>query len=298
VGGDHLQRFFFHTVILLAPVSIKRAMSYSDHYLMESENEALRLDIKTDPDAVRDEAMWCGLMPGFRVLDAGCGPGKVTSILYTLVQPGGSILGVDYSIERIRHAKRYYSHKHTIDYRLHDLRKPLREAGWFDVIWARFVLEYNRRESLAIIQNLTDCLKPGGYLCLIDLDYNCLNHFPLPKEMEKILLRGMALVERKYNFDPYAGRKLYSYLYDFGYQNIQVDLRAHHLIYGKAKQTDLFNWTKKLEIAFQRAFHVFEEYPGGQKKFFTDFVTFFNDPRRFTYTPLIICKGRKPCSEI
>jgi SAM-dependent methyltransferase len=270
-------------------------MKRSPSYLMENDEEAFRLDIKTNRDAVLQEAGWCGLIPGMRVLDAGCGPGKVTSILKEKIDPNGCILGVDYSVERIRYAKNHYdSSEPDIDFRVHDLRNPLENAGLFDLIWVRFVLEYNRAESLKIIKNLNDCLKPGGHLCLLDLDYNCLSHWEMPLEMEKILMQIVEMVEKAKNFDPYAGRKLYSYLYDLGYEDIQMDMKAHHLIYGNVKAPDLFNWTKKLEMATQKASSAFDPYPGGHKKFFADFVEFFNDPRRFTYSPLILCKGVKP----
>lgn len=270
-------------------------MKQPPSYLMENDEEAFRLDIKTNPDAVLKEARWCGLRPGMRVLDAGCGPGKVTSILRNEIQPDGTILGVDYSAERIEYAKNHYnSGEPSIDFRMHDLRNPLENAGLFDLIWVRFVLEYNRAESRQIVENLTACLKPGGHLCLLDLDYNCLSHYELPPKMEEILLKAMSKVETVDNFDPYAGRKLYSYLYDLSYKNIRMDLKAHHLIYGKIKESDLFNWTKKLEMASLRIPASFEEYPGGHKKFFSDFYHFFNDPRRFTYTPMILCTGVKP----
>lgn len=271
-------------------------MKYSHSYLMENDEETFRLDIKTDPEVVREEARWCGMSPGLRVLDAGCGPGKVTSILYETIQPGGSILGIDYSRERIDHAKKSHSHKSGVDFRVHDLKDPLEDAGLFDLIWVRFVLEYNRAESVNIVENLTDCLKPGGRLCLLDLDNNCLTHYELPHQAEKILFRLMATVERDYNFDPYSGRKLYSYLYDLGYKNIEVDLKAHHLIYAEIEDKDLFNWIKKVEVASEKARGLFETYPGGHAAFFDDFIRFFNDPRRFTYTPLILCKGIKPIS--
>ena len=61
-------------------------------YLMEHAEETSRLERKTDPSYVEAQARWCGLKPGQRVLDAGCGPGKTTSILHSLVQPGGSVL--------------------------------------------------------------------------------------------------------------------------------------------------------------------------------------------------------------
>jgi ubiquinone/menaquinone biosynthesis C-methylase UbiE len=70
-------------------------------YLMENPEENLRLDIKTDVEAARKQAIWCGLKPGMRVLDAGCGSGKVSSILYEMIQPGGELIAVDFSEDRI-----------------------------------------------------------------------------------------------------------------------------------------------------------------------------------------------------
>ena len=51
---------------------------------------------------------------------------------------------------------------------------------------------------------------------------------------------------------------------------------------------------KKAEIISTKAPDNFKSYPGGPKAFFADFIRFFNDPRRFTYKPLILCKGMKP----
>jgi len=272
-------------------------MPQTNSYLMENLEEAIRLEIKTDPEAVRKQALWCGLKPGLRVLDAGCGTGKIASIFHEMIQPGGRILGVDYSEERIHYAQQHYGRKSGIDFQFHDLRDPLDGVGLFDLIWVRFVLEYYRLESPDIVRNLTACLKPGGYLCLLDLDHNCLNHYELPAKMEDILFQLMDMVEQEYNFDPYSGRKLYAYLYDLGFEDIQLDLMAHHLIYGKISNEDLFNWSKKAEVASMKTRReLFENYPGGQDAFFADFTKFFLDPRRFTYTPLILCKGMKPLS--
>ena len=203
---------------------------------------------------------------------------------------------MDYSEERVSYAKQHYGKKEGIDFRVHDLRKPFQERGPFDLIWARFVLEYNRVESPDIVRNLTAHLRPGGYLCLLDLDHNCLNHYEMPPEMEDILHKLVSRLEHEFNFDPYSGRKLYAYLYDLGFQNIQLDLAAHHLIYGKIKDKDVFNWIKKMEVASGKIKESFKYYPGGQIAFFKDFTHFFLDLRRFTYTPLILCKGKKPLS--
>jgi hypothetical protein len=70
----------------------------------------------------------------------------------------------------------------------------------------------------------------------------------------------------------------------------------HNLIYGKIGKEDLFNWTKKAEVGSKRVKQLFRNYPGGLGIFLDDFVRFFDDPRRFSYTPLVLCKGMKPLS--
>ncbi len=62
-------------------------------YIMENAQESYRLEIKTSLAAVRSQAAWCGVKPGMRILDAGCGPGLVTSVLSEIAQPGDRYLG-------------------------------------------------------------------------------------------------------------------------------------------------------------------------------------------------------------
>jgi len=263
-------------------------------YLMENGEEAVRLDVKTDPDVVRRQAAWCGVKPGLRVLDVGCGSGKATSILREMVEPEGSVVGIDYSPERIAYATNHYGQKPGIDFVIRDLTKPIEHLGQFDIIWVRFVLEYYRTESSGIVQNLRSLLKPGGCLCLIDLDYNSLNHYELSAPMASILQKLMATLDEENNFDTYAGRKLYSYLYDQNFENIEVELMAHHLIYGTARDADIFNWLTKVRVIVEKMQGLFAEYPGGAEAFLQEFKRFFLDPRRFIYTPLIMCKGTRP----
>ena len=66
-------------------------------YLMESEDEALRLDVKTDARKIKSQALWAGIKRGMRVADLGCGAGKTTFHLNKLVQPEGTTVGVDIS---------------------------------------------------------------------------------------------------------------------------------------------------------------------------------------------------------
>ncbi len=266
---------------------------HSDEYLMESNEEATRLDIKTNDTVVRKQALWAGIKPGMRVADICFGSGKTTAVLYKLVQPGGTVIGIDGSEKRIEYAKKHYG-AGGIEFKYKNMLEPMNDLGAFDFVWVRFALEYYRAESFEIAKNISKLVKPGGILCLIDLDHNSLNHFGLPKRLERSIFAAMKVIEENSNFDPYSGRKLYSFLYDLGYKNIDVDVASHHLIFGKLKDKDAFNWKKKIEVINKKIDFKFEEYEGGYGEFVKEFNKFFTDPRRFTYTPIILCKGFKP----
>ncbi|UCD79882.1 MAG: class I SAM-dependent methyltransferase [Desulfobacterales bacterium] len=259
-------------------------------YLMEGDDEALRLDIKTDAALVEEQALWAGIKPGMRIADLGCGAGKTTFHLNQLVQPDGQTVGVDIGEQRIEYAKKHYNEA-GIEYVTGDIRQPLDQLGLFDFIWIRFVLEYYLKESFDIVKNISQNLKPGGILCLIDLDCNCLRNFGLSRRLENAMVQIMKKLEIDFNFDPYVGLKLYSYVFDLGYEEIDVKVTPHNLIYGDLREKDSFNWTKKVEIAARQSGFKFDEFEGGYEEFFEEFKEYFSSQRRFTYTPMIWCRG-------
>ena len=267
-------------------------MKHDHNYLMESDDEALRLDIKTDAALVEKQALWAGIKPGMRVADLGCGAGKTTFHLNRLVQPNGETIGVDIAKQRVDYAKKNYRSK-GIDYVVGDIREPLDHLGRFDFIWVRFVLEYYLDGSLGIVKNISQYLKPGGVLCLIDLDCNCLRNYGFSQRLENAVVQLMHIMETKFNFDPYVGIKLYSYLYDLGFQDIDVKVTPHNLIFGDLLEKDSFNWTQKVEIAAKNSGFSFDEFEGGYQEFYREYREYFTSRRRFTYTPMLWCRGRK-----
>ncbi len=262
-------------------------------YFMESDEEALRLDIKTDGAQVQEQARWAGMVPGMRVADLGCGSGKTTLYLNHLVQPGGETLGFDFAAARIRFALEHYREA-GLAFQQADFRDPLPQLGHFDFVWMRFVLEYYQGQGPAIVNRAVERLKPGGILCLVDLDYNCLSHYGIPQRMEQTLQRIMARLEQQAHFDPFVGRKLYALLYDRGFDAIDVRMTPHHLIFGTLKDADAFNWEAKVSAAGRFCPDLFEDYPGGFEGFRREFASSFRHPRRFSYTPVFVCRGVWP----
>lgn len=279
------------------PKNSKSDSVNSQDYLMESEDEAIRLDVKTDPAALRRQALWSGVKPGMRVLDAGCGSGKTTMLIHEMIQPGGNVVGVDYSQSQIAFAEKNYGGKAGLEFYLQDIKAPMEWLGQFDLVLVRFVLEYYRAGASEIVKNLMKSVKPGGSLCLMDLDYNSLIYYDMPELLQSTLAKVIVILEDKYNFDTLMGRKLYSFLYDAGFENIEVELTAHNLIYGEIKDKDRFNLTTKIETVLNKLGTAVKSYPGGYDQFKSDFLRFLLDPRRFTYTPLLLCKGNRPGSD-
>ncbi|MDA8426089.1 MAG: class I SAM-dependent methyltransferase [Treponema sp.] len=261
-------------------------------YIMESDDEETRLEIKTARSVVEEFAIRAGLGPGMRVVDAGCGPGITTSTLGGIAGPAGSALGFDLSEKRIQRAKAGYEDERT-RFVVRDFRESLEGLGRFDFAWVRFALEYYKAECFDITRNIAELLEEGGILCLVDLDHNCLNHHGMSPRLEGALAAAMRQLEAKANFDPYAGRKLYSHLYTMGFRDITVAAGAHHLIYGELREADEYNWGKKLEVLSQKLKINLPGY-AGPEEFREDFMTFFRNPGRFTYTPVIAAWGRKP----
>jgi SAM-dependent methyltransferase len=261
-------------------------------YLMEDSQEIERLERKTDPETVLSQARWAGLAPGMRVADIGCGPGLTSKILLEAVKPGGEVVGIDFSAERICHAKNRYQQE-GLSFQQQNFFDDLSSLGLFDFVLARFVLEFHRSRAVELVSNLSRMVRPGGILCLIDLDYNCLSHAGLPERVNATIQDVVRGLEKNADFDPYAGRRLYGHLFELDYQEIRLDMRSHHLIYGELDEAERFNWERKVLVAARRSGCDFSLYPGGFDDFATEFTASFKDPRRFTYTPLICCCGRR-----
>jgi ubiquinone/menaquinone biosynthesis C-methylase UbiE len=270
-------------------------------YLMENSEEDQRLDLKTGLEAVQRQAGWAGIGPGMKILDVGCGIGKTTRALADLVGPTGSVVGIDSSDERLEIARARYG-SDRIRFEKHDITKPFLWHEEFDGMWLRFILEYFKEGALDLLNNVTQSLKPGGILCLADSDCNSLLHYGHSQRLQNTLQDIMNRLEQNFNFDPYAGRKLYDYLYQLEYNDIEVMMEPHHLIYGALRESDAYNWKRKLELTAEQSGCELEEYAGTagddfqsrHAAFKQEFEQFFSSPRRFTYTPIIIARGHKP----
>lgn len=274
-------------------------------YLMENKEEGLRLEIKTDPEIVKRQAAWAGIGPGMRVLDVGCGIGVTTAALADLVGEDGHVVGLDASEERLEIARQRYASK-QVSFVRHDIRTPFHSKVPFDAIWARFILEYFRKEQAEIIANSASSLRIGGIFCAVDSDNNSITHYGHSDRIQRTMDDIMARLEQNFNFDPYAGRRLFAHMNTLGYSNIKCMVEMHHLIYGQLSDRDAYNWLRKLELTATQSGCKFEaysceefaHYPTRYDAFVAEFTEYFTNPTRFCYTPLVLCRGEKKMQAI
>jgi ubiquinone/menaquinone biosynthesis C-methylase UbiE len=259
---------------------------------MESPNEAARLVAKSDLETSRDQLLLTGLIDGMTAVDAGCGAGVVSGLMASIVGRNGKVIGLDGSLDRIAFSKDAYKDVKNIDFVQTNLESISLPDEISDYTFSRFVFEYLRAPKL-VFHELLRITKPGGRLVIGDLDYNVMSHHPLPFYLTVQLEEIVEKLGEKRIWDAYAGRKLYSYFFVAGLKDIRVHLIPHHLIYGELQKLDRDNWLAKLQ-----AIKHYQE--RGQIKlgfdiehFGREFMKFFDDPSRFSYTPLILVEGVK-----
>ncbi len=135
-----------------------------------------RWDAKDYEKHSRGQQVWAreliakmGLEGAERVLDLGCGDGKVTAEIAEAL-PEGAVVGVDSSPEMIELATQKFSgnspqgKRANLSFQVMDAR-ALRFEGCFDWVFSNAALHWVR-EHRPVVEGLARSLKPGGKILL------------------------------------------------------------------------------------------------------------------------------------
>jgi trans-aconitate 2-methyltransferase len=101
-----------------------------------------------------------------RILDVGCGDGKVTADIARAV-PHGRVLGIDASPEMIGFAQKTFpkSKNANLKFQICDARKLSSIEGSFDVVFSNAALHWIDDHE-AVLRGAASLLKPGGRLMI------------------------------------------------------------------------------------------------------------------------------------
>jgi ubiquinone/menaquinone biosynthesis C-methylase UbiE len=110
------------------------------------------------------------LAPGMRVLDAGCGPGRLTVSLSSAVAPGGEVVALDGQREMLEKLERRLDAEGITNVRLllAGLGEGALREGGFDRIVLAMVLGEVRDRGDAL-RELYAALRPGGVLSVTEI---------------------------------------------------------------------------------------------------------------------------------
>ncbi|MFC9582536.1 class I SAM-dependent methyltransferase [Streptomyces yangpuensis] len=106
----------------------------------------------------------CGLQPGDRVLDAGCGTGRALGALRAAVGPAGTVLGVDLTPQMLAAAQRAGRAAEGALLLADVARLPLRDEA-LDAVFAAGLIAH-LPDPAANLRELSRVVRPGGRLAL------------------------------------------------------------------------------------------------------------------------------------
>lgn len=164
-----------------------------------------------------------GLAPSMRVLDLACGPAVVTAEIARAVS-AGSVLGVDLN-ERLLEVGRAHLREQNITNaelrhaNVYELDLP--EAS-FDFVYSRFLFQHLNDPGRALA-NIHRVLKPGGIVCVVDVDDSFLALHPAPPIWTRIVSQAVQ-AQADAGGDRHIGRKLLGYCHEAGFTNSHVDV--------------------------------------------------------------------------
>jgi trans-aconitate 2-methyltransferase len=98
-----------------------------------------------------------------RVLDAGCGTGRVTEMLLARL-PRGRVVALDGSPSMIDEARRRLGSGPHVEYVVADLSRPLPLSSPVDAVFSTATFHWIP-DHQALFENLAAVLRPGGRLC-------------------------------------------------------------------------------------------------------------------------------------
>ena len=206
--------------------NLSDAGSYKYGQFEKNEEELARLKLQATIALDLEQKIWqqSGLQPGMKVLDLACGPGFISCELAKAVGDAGEVLGVDLNDELIAtaHQAKQTEGVENVSFQFGNIYELDLPENSFDFIYTRFVFQHLENPELALT-NIQKVLKPGGTLCILDIDDNWTSFAPESDAFVKFIRKAGAGQKRK-GGNRLIGSQLFGLLSKAGYQNVSTKI--------------------------------------------------------------------------
>lgn len=225
--------------------------------------------IKFDNEAI-DKALSDLPDNNLAVLDLGCSDALVTYSRFANRPQFKKIIGVDYNQADLDLAKERCKNDPRFSFYKVDLNSPdfcctiksimqENDIKGFDLIFATFILQHVQKPKLLLLK-LFDIFNPGGKIIIRESDDGCKICFPNDTLSEEIIKRTNAIIKSS---DRIIGRKLYPFLSELGYENIELMYSIEDTI-NKTRREKEWLFTMGFSFRLNRIKSIYNENPGNE----------------------------------
>ena len=202
------------------------AGSYKFGQFEKNAEELERLKLQATIAIDTEKAAWkaAGLQPGMQVLDIACGPGFTACELANFVGETGHVTGVDINEELIAvaHQAKATEDVENVAFSSGNVYELTLPENTYDFAYARFVFQHLETPQLAL-ENILKVLKPGGILCVLDIDDNWTSFSPESDAFVSFIRKSGAGQKRK-GGNRLIGSQLFGMLSEAGYSNVSTQI--------------------------------------------------------------------------
>jgi len=259
-------------------------------YIMDDPREAMRLELKVDPEAWVQKYLAHRVFHGAEVLSVGCGPGVILREVAEL-DPSIRGTGIDISPDRIQDAIERNRDNKRVRFVCGDAHAMQFPSNSFDIVYSRMLFQYLQKKEQAITELVRVC-RPGGTVLLQDLDGQLLWHYPEEPAVQRTLEKVVTALART-GFDPFVGRKLFRLAQLGGLENLKVQVECYHLIAGELDPHIFRQWKLKLDIALPKIAQVLGSEREAKEQSHR-FLEYLSRPDTLTYSTVFTVTGEKP----
>ena len=205
----------------------EKAGSYNFNDIGKGGEELRRLQLQASAAIDLEISMLTnkGLKKGDKILDLACGPGVITRQL-AKNDPTASITGMDLNLEllEIARSEAKKNNINSIDFIHGDVYEPPLQDSQFDFIYARLLFQHLKDPKKAL-NAIYQLLKPGGRICIFDIDDDWLSLHPEPNGF-KAFTETVGEIQSRKGGNRKVGRQLGSLVESSGYKNVTVDVQT------------------------------------------------------------------------